>query len=140
MRSIALSAFGQTKAVGPHKVKRLAWAILCLLPYCLFGQISKRASMTIQAQADSQPVRWQATYTTIYAEDAPKTALTLGPGLQLQNGASIVTDPALMLPGTASIRLKSFGTIATNAGVVLIAGNRTYIVEFKYRILSFGSS
>jgi hypothetical protein len=76
-------------------------------------------------QTVSRPVRWQATYTTTYAEDAPKAASTLGDGLQLQNGASIVTNPALMLSGTASIRLRNYGSVSTNPAAVPILGNAT---------------
>jgi len=86
------------------------------------------------------PARWQATYTTIYSEDAAKTAATVAPGLQLQGAASIISDRTLMLPGTASIHLKNYGAVTTNPSVVPISGNATYIVEFKYRILSYGSS
>jgi hypothetical protein len=45
-----------------------------------------------------------------------------------------------MLPGTGSIRLKNYGAVATNSAGVPIAGNATYLVEFKYHILSYGSS
>ena len=85
----------------------------------------------------TQPVRWEARYTQIYSEG---TAPTLDPGLQLQNGASVATDPALVLPGSVSIRLKNYGGVTTNPAVVPISGNATYIVEFNYHILNYGSS
>jgi hypothetical protein len=42
--------------------------------------------------------------------------------------------------GDRFIRLKDYGAVATNSAGVPIAGNATYIVEFKYHILSYGSS
>lgn len=105
--------------MGTMPITRATSIILCLVALRLGAQTTPpSASMTIQTEAGSQPVRWQATYTTIYSEDAAKIALTLGPGLQLQNGASIVTDPALMLPGTASIRLKNYGAVTTMSAII----------------------
>lgn len=75
----------------------------------------------------------------IAAENAEGTAPTVGSGLQLQHGASVVTDPALVIGGKASISLANFGTVATAPAVVSLGANTTYIVEFPYRILNPGS-
>jgi uncharacterized protein (TIGR03437 family) len=96
--------------------------------------------MTAAWGQSNLPVRWQAQYTQIYSEGADGTASTLGTGLQLQGGASVVTDPILALPGTASIRLKNYGAVATSPTVVPISGNATYIIEFKYHVFNYGRS
>ena len=88
----------------------------------------------------SQPVRWQAKYTQLYAEPAGGSSPSLDPGLQLQNGASLVTDPALALSGSPSIRLKNYGTVNVNPAVTPLSGNATYIAQFSYHILNYGSS
>jgi Hypothetical glycosyl hydrolase family 15 len=75
----------------------------------------------------------------IAAENAEGTAPTVGSGLQLQHGASVVTDPALVIGGKASISLANFGTVATAPAVVSLGANTTYIVEFPYLILNPGS-
>ncbi len=89
------------------------------------------------AQTTQNPSYWQAQYTPIYVNNI---APSLAPGLQLQNGAAVVTDPALVISGqAASIHLTNYGTISTDPAVVQLSGNTTYIVEFQYRILSPGS-
>ena len=87
------------------------------------------------ALAQVQPVRWNAQYTEIYFDNIENGATALN-----NAGASVVTDPALVLAGHASIRLKNFGGVTTNPAVVPLSGNTTYIVEFKYHILNYGSS
>jgi uncharacterized protein (TIGR03437 family) len=92
------------------------------------------------AAMSATPVRWQAQYTQLYSEPTGEAPLLLGPGLQLQSGASVITDPTLVLPGSASVRLKGYAAIATNPAVIPLSGNTTYLVEFNYRILSYGTS
>jgi hypothetical protein len=75
----------------------------------------------------------------IATENAEGTAPGVGPGLQLQNGALVTTDPALVLAGNASLRLTNYGTVATNPSVWQLSGNTTYLVQFQYRILNPGS-
>jgi len=89
---------------------------------------------------NTQPVRWQAQYAQIYSQPPATAASALGPGLQLQNGASILSDPTLTLPGAASIRLRNYGAVATTPAAVSLSGNATYIVEFQYRVLNYGSN
>lgn len=81
-----------------------------------------------------------ATGTAIATEDCEESAPTVGPGLQLQNGAAVVTDPALVIGGKASVRLRNYGELTTNPTAWNLAPNTTYIVEFQYRILNRGSS
>jgi uncharacterized protein (TIGR03437 family) len=72
-------------------------------------------------------------------DDAEGTGPVPGSGIQLQNGASLVTDPSLVVAGQGSIRLKNFGSIVTNSTVLPLAAKQTYIVQLQYRILSRGS-
>lgn len=75
----------------------------------------------------------------VVSENAEQQLPSLGAGLQLLNGASVTAESAVVLAGRASIRLKNFGTVATNPAVVQLLGNTTYIVEFQYHILTYGS-
>jgi uncharacterized protein (TIGR03437 family) len=81
-----------------------------------------------------------ATGKVIASENAEGTAPTVGPGLQLQNGASVVTDPTLVVSGQASIRLTNYGAIATNPTTLPLSANTIYIVQLQYHTLSPGSS
>jgi len=80
-----------------------------------------------------------ATGKVIATENAEGMAPTVGSGLQLQNGASVITDPSLVIAGQGSILLADYGTVATVPIVVSVSGNTTYIAEFQYRILNPGS-
>src|SRR5581483_6477978 len=80
-----------------------------------------------------------ATGKVIATENAEGLAPTVGSGLQLQNGALVITDPSLIIAGQGSILLADYGTVATIPTVVSLSGNTTYIAEFQYRILSPGS-
>ena len=102
------------------------------------AQFTARLGITLLAalaSAQVQPVRWNAQYTEIYFDNIENGATGLN-----NAGASVVTDPALVLAGHASIRLKNNGGVTTNPAVVPLSGNATYIVEFKYHILNYGSS
>ncbi|MBZ5677716.1 MAG: hypothetical protein LAP61_26015 [Acidobacteriia bacterium] len=102
------------------------------------AQFTARLGITLLAtlaSAQVQPVRWNAQYTQIYFDDIENGATAFSNG-----GASVVTDPALVLAGHTSIRLKNNGGVTTNPGVVPLSGNTTYIVEFKYHILNYGSA
>jgi hypothetical protein len=114
-------------AVATLNQSRRLFAFACLLMLCSSGAT---------AQATSNPQRWQAQYTQIYSEDFEGSH----PGIQLQNGASVTTDPALVLAGSASIRLNNFAGLVTNPTALPFAGNTTYIFEFKYRIQSYGTA
>ena len=81
-----------------------------------------------------------ATGTAIATEDCEESAPVVGPGLQLQNAAAVVTDPAVVISGKASVRLKNYGALTTNPSAWSLAPNTTYIVEFQYRILNVGSA
>jgi hypothetical protein len=81
----------------------------------------------------------QATGTFIATENAEGTAPNIGSGLQLLGGASITTDPNLVIGGKASILIPSGATVTTNPAVVPLLSKSTYIVEFDYRILTTGS-
>ncbi len=79
-----------------------------------------------------------ATGQIVASENAERLAPTVGPGIQLLNGASVVTDPAPVIAGRASLRLSAFGTAATRPTVVALSTSTTYIVEFQYRIIARG--
>jgi hypothetical protein len=117
---------------SPHKVGLLG--IVFFLAFCAPGVWAQGGS-NLQS-----PLRWSAEYTQIYFDNVEGPDSTVGPGLQLQNGSSVVTDPALVIAGKTSVRVRNYGAVATNPAVVPLSGNTTYIVEFKYHILSYGSS
>jgi hypothetical protein len=81
-----------------------------------------------------------ATGSVVATENAETTSITVGAGLQVRNGASVTTDPAIVLQGKGSIRLTNYGEVATVPAAVQLVGSATYIVEFRYRILNYGSS
>lgn len=91
--------------------------------------------------AGSQPVHYQVVYSRVYADDV-ETGKTgnIGPGLQLPRGASVTTDPGLVISGKASIDMPPNAVVATNSLVVNMAPNTIYIVEFQYRVLNRGSA
>jgi uncharacterized protein (TIGR03437 family) len=99
------------------------------------------ASTSLLAQSpNNQPVHYQTVYTRIYADDveAGKTG-NIGPGLQFPHGASVTTDPSLVISGKASIHMPPNAEVITKPASVNMAGNTVYIVEFQYRILNRGS-
>ena len=89
--------------------------------------------------AGSQPVHYQAVYTRIYADDIEAGTGRVGPGTGLPHGATVTTDPSLVIAGKASIHMAPNGEVITNPSIVNMAGNTVYIVEFQYRILNRGS-
>ncbi|HLY17192.1 MAG TPA: IPT/TIG domain-containing protein [Bryobacteraceae bacterium] len=98
--------------------------------------------MLLPAQsAGNQPVHYQTVYTRIYADDVEAGKIgDIGPGLQLLRGASVTTDPSLVISGKASIHMPPNTEVITNSPAVNMAGNTVYIVEFQYRILNRGSA
>ncbi len=79
-----------------------------------------------------------ATGKVIASENAEGTGPVLGSGLSLSGGL-MVTDPSLVLSGSASVRLRNGGALQTNPAILPLAGNTTYIVQTQYRILNPGS-
>jgi uncharacterized protein (TIGR03437 family) len=98
-------------------------------------------TLLLAQSPNNQPVHYQTIYTRIYADDveAGKTG-NIGPGLQLLRGASVTTDPSLVISGKASIHMPPNSVVATNPPAVNMAGNTVYIVEFQYHILNRGSA
>jgi len=101
-------------------------------------RLAKSAAMLLCApiliaQTGSNPSRWQAQYTPIYTE-----GMTVGPGtgLLLGNGASIVTDPSLVIPGHGASVLLDGGQLITDPAILPLGPNTTYIVELQYRVVS----
>jgi uncharacterized protein (TIGR03437 family) len=95
--------------------------------------------------ASGQPVRFQTQYTQIYYEDFegshPGTLLaspSIPPG-QI-NSAVFTTDASLVIAGKTSARIGWFGQIRTVPSALPLVGNATYIVEFQYHILNFGTA
>jgi hypothetical protein len=72
-------------------------------------------------------------------ENAETTAPTLKSGIQLTQGATVVTDPSEVISGKASLLLANQGGFTTNSSVLPLAGNTVYTIKFDYRILSRGT-
>jgi hypothetical protein len=107
--------------------------------YALFFGINGSGAISV----DNIQVIDGATAQTIASESAEGVSPGVGPGLQLQMGASITSDPTLVIGGKASILLPSGGTqvggaLVTIPDAVPLAANTTYLVEFDYRILARG--
>jgi hypothetical protein len=111
----------------------------------LFLFLAENAVLLRGQVAANPPTRWQAQYTQIYFDDFEGSV----PGLQLinrnippgqVNSAVITTDPSLVIAGTASARIGWYGKIVTNPSTLPLAGNTTYIVEFQYHILNYGTA
>jgi len=97
-------------------------------------------AVTAQNGSGPAPVRSQTQYTKLYAEGA---AIGPGTGILLGSGASIVTDPTLIIGNGPSIRLDNRGTnanISTDPAVWPLAPNTTYILELQYRVVNPGSN
>jgi len=75
----------------------------------------------------------------VASESANTLSPTVGSGLQLY-GATIVTDPSLVIAGKASLRLNANASFSTNPVSIPIPANTTVIIEMQYRILNNGSS
>jgi uncharacterized protein (TIGR03437 family) len=76
-----------------------------------------------------------ATGKVIASENAEGTAPTLKSGIQLQ-GATVTTDPSLVIFGKGSLLLSSRGGFVTNPSVIPMGANTVYTIQFDYRILS----
>jgi hypothetical protein len=68
-----------------------------------------------------------ATNSVVATADAEQQVVGTGPGI---NGGEVVTDPALVIAGKTSLRLRNKKGMVTNSAVIPLAGNTTYIVEF----------
>src|SRR5689334_14002580 len=68
-----------------------------------------------------------ATNSVVATADAEQQVVGPGPGISL-GGAELVTDPALVIAGKTSLRLRKGNGFSTNATVLPLAGNTTYVV------------
>jgi uncharacterized protein (TIGR03437 family) len=96
-----------------------------------------------RGQGVPPPLRWSAQYTPIYFdnfETATGSALGPGSGLVLSTGASVTTDPSLVISGKNSIRLTTNAILSTNPAVLQLPPLTTYIVEFRYHLLNYGTA
>ncbi len=71
----------------------------------------------------------------IASENAEGTSQAPKPGIQSQ-GATVVTDPSLVISGKGSLLLNNQGGFVTNPSVISIGANTVYTIQFDYRILS----
>jgi uncharacterized protein (TIGR03437 family) len=76
-----------------------------------------------------------ATGKVIASENAEGTAPTLKSGIQLQ-GATVTTDPSMVISGKGSLLLNNRGGFVTDPSVIPIGPNNVYAIKFDYRILS----
>jgi uncharacterized protein (TIGR03437 family) len=88
---------------------------------------------------DSIQITDAANGNVIAAENAEGTRPTLKSGIQLQ-GATVVTDPSLVISGKGSVLLNNQGGFITNPAVVPIGANTVYTIKFDYRIVSPGTA
>jgi hypothetical protein len=81
----------------------------------------------------------KAVYTQLHFEDFENSDLL--PGFELSNyGDAVVTgNPDQVIAGDFSVRLSRYGHLKTNADVLPLEGNTTYLVEFDYIILDRGN-
>lgn len=77
-----------------------------------------------------------ATGNVIASENAERTGPTLKSGIQLQGGATVVTDPSLVISGKASLLLNNQGGLATDPSVIPIGADTVYTIKFDYQIVS----
>ena len=130
-----LASMTVTGAAGSTGTATLTSTLSSYPDYQAFWTIGGTGAISI----DNIQLIDAATGKVIAAENAEGMAPTLGSGLQLQNGASVITDPSLVIAGQGSILIADYGTVATIPTVVSLAANTTYIAEFQYRILNPGS-
>lgn len=94
----------------------------------------------------TQPIRWQARYTRIYADDIETMAPALGPGFVLESGGSLTSNAAEVVGGTTSIKGSYSGTamytsyVQTDSSVIPLSPNHPYVVSFQYKILTPSST
>jgi uncharacterized protein (TIGR03437 family) len=80
-----------------------------------------------------------ATGKVIASENAEGVLPSLKSGLQLRGESTVVTDPAAVISGKASIQLGDRGSFMTDPSLVPVGAGTVYTVKFDYRILSRGS-
>ena len=103
-----------------------------LCPPCVVSVVLLLCAQLLTAQIAVNPPRRQVEYTLLYTEG---TTVGPGTGILLGIGASVETDPTLVIGNRPSIRLDS-GNIGTDPAVWPLAPNTTYIVELQYRIVN----
>ena len=85
---------------------------------------------------DNVQITDTATDKVIASENAEGTGPTLKSGIQPQGGATVVTDPSLVISGKASLLLTNFGGFVTNPSIMPMGANTVYTIKFDYRIVS----
>ena len=130
---IATTVTGPAGATGTATVNAMLGAYT---DYYFFWGINGTGAISI----DNIQVIDGATGKVIASEDAEGTAVGPGPGLILNPAGSITTDPALVIGGKASVRLTGSATLSTKPAVLQLAPNTTYIVEFQYHLLNYGTA
>ncbi len=99
--------------------------------YQLFWIIGSTGAVSI----DNIQITDDATSNVIATENAEGTAPTLKSGIQLQ-GATVTTDPSLVISGKGSLLLNNRGGFTTDPSVIPLGANTVYTIKFDYRILS----
>jgi uncharacterized protein (TIGR03437 family) len=111
-----------TSTLGPYADYQAKWDIIGV------GAIS----------IDNIQITDGVTGAVVASENANTLSPVVGSGLQL-NGATIVTDPYLVIAGKASIRLNGNASFSNNQTFLPIPPNTTVIIEMQYRILNYGT-
>jgi uncharacterized protein (TIGR03437 family) len=112
-----------TNTLGPYADYYVYWDIIGI------GAIS----------IDTIQITDGVTGLVIASENANTLSPTVGSGLQL-NGATVVTNPSLVIAGKASLRLNGNASFSNNPASLAIPANTTVIIEMQYRILNYGIS
>ncbi len=99
---------------------------LCGLIFCV---------LALAPAATAQLLGWKGQWIPIYSENFETGARS---GIFL-DGAPIVTDPAMVLSGKASLHLNGPARVSTDPAVWRLQPNTNYIVELRYRVLSPGN-
>ncbi len=112
-----------TNTLGPYSDYQASWNVIGV------GAIS----------IDNIRITDGVTGAVVVSQNANTLSPTVGSGLQL-NGATVVTDPSLVIGGKASLRLNGNATFSNNPVSLPIPANTTVIIEMQYRVLNYGTS
>jgi hypothetical protein len=78
----------------------------------------------------------KAVYTRLYFEDFETYTADSSSGFETGGGiVELTTDPEQVVDGSTSLLLAESGRLKSNPGILPLAANTEYIIEFDYRVL-----